>query len=222
MTLNNSLRDNVVQIFSNTLQKNYTLPSNKGNLYELYLFLLTFKILKRINSSTKIISPNNKFRFRCSPGIVKNENFSYIEFKKNGKTYELRNGIEVQGVNLYHEADIAIFRGKQLNNSRPPRANLSLCIECKNHSKIGSLKGEVRKFLGVVTDLAREEHDKAGCLHCGIGFHPFFATPVNAIASHPYSVFLKNYSINPFFSLKPNSLVEKKYEKYIKDIYILL
>lgn len=220
MSLQKDLENSVQGLFKNYSQSPLTLPNNKGNLYELYLYLLIYQSLARV-SNTRIINPGGGFRFRCSPGKINNRTFSYVSFTKNNRSYELRNGIEVIGINMFHEMDIIIFRGRQQDNNRPSRnqRNIIWAIECKNHSKLNSLKGEVRKFLGAITDLSLIDHGSAGCIHCGVGFVPYFATPLNAKTTHRYRVYLNNYGLNPLFNLKPNSSEEQDFINSVIDLY---
>lgn len=222
MPLQTDIENSIIGIFNNYIQNPLTLPSNKGNLYELYIFLLIYDTINRISlNGANIINPNNTFVYRCSPGLVSNGRFSYITFTKNNQIYELRNGIEIIGINMYHEIDVLIFRNQQTNNNRPAKNKNEIvwAIECKNHSKISSLKGEVRKFLGAVTDLTQTNHSMAGCIHCGIGFTPIFTTPLNSLTNLSYLVFLNNYSLNPIFNLKPNSIEEQDFITKIEELY---
>lgn len=220
MPLQKDLERSVNRIFSSFSSSSVAIPSSKGTLYELYLFLISYQTIQGLNNTTRIVSPGGFFKFRSSPGVIKNSQFTYITFTKNGITYELRNGIEVNGYNMYHEIDIAIFSNRQTNNSRPNKSNLLFSVECKNHAKISSLKGEVRKYLGCITDLASGNHNgNAGCLHCGIGIEPVFATPLNVLTNHDYYNYLINYGLNPKFSLKPNSNGETRYIQDLTNFY---
>ena len=120
---------------------------------------------------------------------------------------------------MHHEVDISIFENNQANNSRPNKRDLRFAVECKNHAKLSSLKGETRKYLGLIADLAIGAHGNAGCIHCGIGFLAYFATPLNAISNHTYLKYLTNYHLISSFGFAPNKGGEKRFIKQLKVFY---
>jgi hypothetical protein len=220
MPLQADLEAKIKTIYATYSASSIAIPSNKGNVYELYVFLLTFDTISNLNPTTAIQSPGASFSFRCSPGKIDNSRFSYVTFTKNGTDYELRNGIEVIGHNMYHEIDVSIFIGTQTDQKRPNQSALKLSVECKNHAKLGPLKGESRKYLGCITDLCNAlHHATAGCITCGIPFDAGFATPVSAPSSHKYYRYLNSYSLNPMFDLRPYTSTATDFINYITQIY---
>lgn len=224
MTIDQQIEDSIFNIFSSVTTSTYNKPTNKGNVYELYLFILIYKTLKRISGNrTTINNPQglSSFIFRNSPGLISNNRFSYATVTKNGNLFELRNGIEIVGINMYHEMDLILFRNNQIDNSRPDKSNgeIVFVVECKNHGSISSLKGEVRKFLGAITDLADHNHSGAGCLHCGVSPKPFFVTPLNAPTNHKYRTYASNYGLNPQFNLRPSTTEEQFFITEIENMY---
>lgn len=219
MALQTDLEREAKNIFSAYSSASLPLPSNKGNLYELYIFLLAFDTIHGLNPAATIKSPTTGFTFRCSPGKIENNKFSFAEFDRNGVTYQLRNGIEVTGHNMYHEIDVGIYEGTQTNKSRPGRSILKLSIECKNHARLSSIKGESRKYLGCITDLTHATHGTAGCIVCGIGFDASFATPLIVTSSNRYYKYLQSYTLNPMFDLAPGTSCESAFKRYITSVY---
>ncbi|WP_276380174.1 hypothetical protein [Flavobacterium sp. H4147] len=228
MDLQTEIENCIKKLFSIGTSSVYTLPTNKGNLYELYLYLLIFETLKNVSgNNATIINPNGSstFKFRTSPGIVKNSKFSYAVILKGSKKFELRNGIEIIGININHEMDILLLENQQIDNVRPNKlkGELVFALECKNHSALSSLKGEVRKFLGAITDLTSFDHNLAGCIHCGIGFKPYFTTPLNnSHANNSLMNYANNYGLNPKFNLYPGSIEESNFIGEIQTLYNLL
>ena len=224
MPLQDDLESTVNSLFGAYSASTLAIPSNKGNLYELYLYLLLCTHISHISGRLRFVNPTGIFRFRCSPGPINIRDFSYAEFMKNSDVYELRNGIEIEGFNMHHELDIIIFKGTQPNNLKPCHINTTIiwAIECKNHKEISSLKGESRKFLGAVTDLSASAHSSAGCMHCGHSFEPFFATPVNATINNKTRIFLNSYGLNPEFDLRPYTRVEGNFIRKVVDMYVTL
>lgn len=220
MPLQTDLENEIKNIYASYTSTSIALPNNKGNLYELYIFLLAYQTIAGLNSSTAIISPGTSLAFRCSPGKIDNATFSYVTFTKGGNDYELRNGIEVIGHNMFHEIDVSIFEGGQADKTRPRRHALKMSVECKNHSKLSSLKGESRKYLGCITDLCSGVHNAtAGCINCGIGFSVGFATPLSAPATNKYFKYLTSYTLNPMFDLRPSTSAVGDFVNYITQVY---
>jgi len=213
------LQNDLQRVVSSAFASPVAFPSNKGNLYELYIFILLYRTIKQLNPTTSIQSPSSGFAFRCNPGVIDNSRFSFITFTKFDQIFEIRNGIQVIGHNMHHEIDVSIFSNTQANNSRPQKTDLKLAIECKNHSTVSSLKGELRKYLGCITDLCHVAHGSAGCIMCGVGFEACFATPLLPPGLSQGLTFLDSYGLNSGFDVKPHSSHETVFIDYITLLY---
>lgn len=177
---------------------------NKGNRYEVYMYL---RLARQLNRSigVSVFTPHNDtagiFRFKAAPSPANNK-FSYYSFQYNGHPFDLRNGTEFQGHGMCHEVDISIST-KLTSGHYGPYSALRLAIECKYHGDVSGLKGLLRSQVGAVLDLNGHHHNHSGCLHCGQTFSAFFVSQHPMTNANNYLSYLQNYRIGPLFNFHP-------------------
>jgi hypothetical protein len=151
------------------------------------------------------------FNFRCNRGLI-DDWFSYFAGNTaSGASFQIRNGIEVRGHNLAHEIDIGVFHddGSLRQRRRPNRSTLQLVLECKFYKDANALKGEARKYLGLMSDLSDgsifTSHGQAGCVHLGLTFYKSFVTNVSASLRPDIQAFINAYNLWAKFGTLPGS-----------------
>jgi hypothetical protein len=187
--------------------------SNKGNLYESFIYLEACAAARRNGFGVNLISFGGTFIFRASPGNL-GGNYGYANLTSpQGTPYQLHNGIEVIGHSgMLHEADILLLSNwNHPVTIRKPPTPLSVTIECKKYASAPRLKGEARKAVGMITDWAQASHPsrlsrsrspsalQQGCLHCGKEFKAIFATSVRQGLRTDIEDFLTAYDVTPCF-----------------------
>ena len=216
MALSVNLENAIKNFFSQLSAVNSYLPiKSNGNRYELYIYSLVHKAL---SANFKLIpqqleAGTNKFVFKCSPTFINNS--SYFSFGvKDGKNYELRNGVEVLGHAMHHEVDISVFNRDNYHfGDYPDRLELKLGLECKYYSSANALKGEIRKYLGAMSDLSTYSEMtkgpyKAGCIHFEHGFFRGFVTNINSSIRTDLQDFVQSYNLYPKFGVVAGSAEE--------------
>lgn len=206
-----------------TGQTNIATHSNinqAGNVYELYVYTLVHDALSKNYALTPVSLSGNQFRFKCSPGPI-NNSYSYFELSTSHGTYHLRNGIEVQGNQMYHEVDICVFKAnsRMINGYRPAITELSLGLECKFYQSSSALKGEVRKYLGAMLDLASvfirfANSHLVGCICLKAIFYKGFVT--NQSGRPDLLQYLNAYNLFPKFDINPNTTAENDLKNQIQ------
>ncbi len=197
-----------------------------GNKYELYVYCLTHDALSRnFTLTVRSLDRNGKFKFKCGTGRINNA-YSYFEFRGfNGNDYELRNGIDIRGHMLEHEIDVCVLiKDSSMGYSLDPRHNcLKLALECKLYSNPNNLKGEARKFLGLMSDLSRiglvtsSSSMVAGCVHFNFDFFRSFVTNIKSNIRQDIQDFLSAYTLYPQFGVLPVTFEERDFIDRIED-----
>jgi hypothetical protein len=188
-------------------------PKSTGNMYELYVYCLTHDGLsKNFTLTPKALDVGGRFKFKCSPGPI-NNSFSYFEIKANTGTHELRNGIEIQGHSMYHEIDVCVLSVPRpwQTGDRPTSTNLMVAFECKYYSNANSLKGEVRKYLGVMIDLGRYKLPpifSVKSVTIGYSFFRSFVSNVSSSSRTDIQSFISDYCLFPRFGVVPAAVEE--------------
>lgn len=220
------LRRDVRRFFRSYAGARVRLPSTSGNQYELFVYVLVCNAVQQAGFSLQLQGPSGRyFLFRNSPGAPGNS-FNYFSFVgQSGDDYQIRNGIEIQGHSgMAHEADILILRTNS-PNSRPSATHdeLVLAVECKCYSAASRLKSEVRKNVGTVQDWSAQSHGSnvsgrpQGCIHCGLGFTPAFATNVLAGQRGDIETYLDAYDLGPHFGIRPGTPETAAFQNMISN-----
>ena len=186
--------------------------ASDGHTYELYVYCQVVEALSgRFTLIPLALGPGGLFNFRCNRGPVDNS-FNYFACTTAfGNSYQVRNGIEVQGHNLAHEIDVGVFHddGSLRQRRRPNRNTLRLALECKFYKDANALKGEVRKYLGLMSDLSDRtmptSHGQGGCVHLGLSFYKSFVTNVLASLRPDIQAFINAYTLWAKFGILPGS-----------------
>lgn len=116
---------------------------------------------------------------------------------------------------MYHEVDISVFNRNDYNlGNYPDRLELVLGLECKYYFSASALKGEIRKYLGAMSDLSAagiitKGPYKAGCVHCGHTFFRGFVTNVDSTIREDLQDFVQSYNLYPKFGVVANSNEER-------------
>ncbi|SDE86819.1 hypothetical protein SAMN05216464_110118 [Mucilaginibacter pineti] len=225
MALPDNVQGSITAFFSAlSAISTYTDVSSGGNKYELYVYSLVHKALsKNFELFPEGLSSAGEFKFKCSPTPI-SENFSYFTFIVPGRNlYELRNGIEVKGHAMEHEMDIAVFNRANFNHGEyPNHSDLALSLECKFYDSASALKGEVRKYLGAISDLSKFAEPiglphLAGCMHLKHEFFKAFVTNVARSSRTDLQDFLSSYSLNPKFGISPGTTEEQSFKDEISS-----
>ncbi len=197
--------------------------SGDGNKYELYVYSVVYKALKRRFPAITVqgLDAGGRFIFRCSPGIIR-AGYSYFTFSnKKGQVFELRNGIEIHGHVMEHEMDVLVVE-KNIPGYGPNPTTchaLRLALECKFYADNSSLKGEVRKFLGAMTDLSQtaqvimESFPAAGEIHSGQAFFKSFITNKSAELNTRLERFVYAHGLWPLFDMLPTGVEDTLYDR---------
>jgi hypothetical protein len=191
------------------------LPAARGNLYEFFVFLNVCERARRAGLAVSLSAPGGTYVVRASPGAL-GGGFGYASFTSpSATTYELHNGIEIDGQSaMHHEADLLLLGRRGTAPPGPPRVALSgrrlwWTAECKLYGSSSRLKGEARKTVGAVLDWSKASHPSnrnsrmQGCLHCGMGFDASFVTNVRQGLRPDIEDFLGTYEIAPCFGALP-------------------
>lgn len=196
-----------------------------GNKYELYVYCLTHDALTRNFTLTVRSLDRGKFKFKCGTGPINNY-YSYFEFNDlNGNVYELRNGIDITGYALEHEVDVCVLiRDSNLGYSQYPSHHcLKMALECQLYSNPNNLKGEARKYLGLMSDMSSvaqvppNSTTNVGCVHLGFNFFRSFVTNIPSNLRQDIQNFLSAYALYPQFGVMPMSLEELDFIDRIED-----
>lgn len=189
--------------------------ASDGHTYELYVYCQVVEALSgRFPLIPSAVGSGGLFNFRCNPGPI-DDSFSYFAGNAaSGASYQIRNGIEVRGHNLAHEIDIGVFRndGSLRQRRRPDRGTIRLALECKFYNDANGLKGEARKYLGLMSDLSDRtmstSHGQGGCVHLGFTFYKSFVTNVLASFRRDIQDFIDAYGLWAKFGVLPASREE--------------
>ena len=90
----------------------YKSKSFANDLYEAYIWAFAYDICKKIDKSTTIYGNSSGLVFRCAPGYIYSNKYSYFEYKspKSGNLYCGEIGVRFQDVNsILHEYDFSII-----------------------------------------------------------------------------------------------------------------
>jgi hypothetical protein len=207
------------------------LPKGKGNLFEVYVFLLACEQANRVGFNVDLRFSGSIFVFRASPGPV-GGGFGYAQLLSNsGKSYELHTGVEIAGHStMDHEADVVLLQAGAPNSALSPfeRATgyaVRLAIECKLYSDASRLKGEVRKIVGAVLDWSNAAHPSKnsgqpqGCLHCGVDLDAAFVTNVPCGRRPDIEGYLETYDVVPCFGVVKGSNGLARFDKYLSSVF---
>lgn len=186
------------------------LPTSKGNLYELYVYLLICTKIKDAytNATTTTndqpkFEPTGSFKFRGKPGYI-DTSFSCFQFEYQKQTHQLWNGIEVKGEKMKHEMDIILFSSAKSNNCEPKHSDtdIKFTIECKNHEKVHTIKGHSRQLVGVLADISHK-FTKSPLYN----FKPCFVVPhkKGTTVTDEYNSYLERYDVNTFWEIRPDN-----------------
>ncbi len=197
-----------------------------GNKYELYVYCLTYEALSRnFTLTVRSLDGVGKFKFKCGTGPINNA-YSYFEFSDiKGNVYELRNGIDLIGHVLEHEIDICVLI-HDLNMgyaNYPSHHCLKIALECKLYSNPNNLKGEARKYLGLMTDMSSLAQlppngiRNVGCVHLDFNFFRSFVTNVKSNQRQDIQDFLSAYILYPQFGVMPFTLEEQDFLDRIEN-----
>lgn len=200
------------RLFKKFSQVRLRLPAASGNRFEFFVFLTVCETARRSGWGVSLIAPGGKYLVRASPGSLGNGFGHALLTSKNSSTYELHNGIEIDGQSgMFHEADLLLIGAPGNASSRLALHGRALhwAAECKLYGSSNRLKGESRKAVGAALDWSQSAHQSTlnkrlqGCLHCGMGFKTFFVTNIRQNLRQDIEYFLGSYEIAPCFGVLP-------------------